>query len=79
MTKKQYVNEELVQAISDLLYKIGNEHGRNQGNVASDIFEHIKYNVRKGRIETTEFSMRISTLFELCSTYTISMPDFLLA
>ena len=79
MTKKQYVNEKLVQAISDLLCKIWNEDGRNQGNIASDIFADVKYNVRIGRIETTEFSMRISKLFELCSAYTISMPDFLLA
>ena len=38
MTKKQYVNEELVQAISDLLSEMRNEDGRNQGDVASNIF-----------------------------------------
>lgn len=76
MSKEQYINEKLVEAVYDLLKDIRNEDGRTQGDVAGDIFDDIKHNFHIGRLETTGGNMRISTLFQICKTYKISIADF---
>lgn len=76
MAKKQYIKEELIQAIYDLLKEIRKEDGRNQDDVSADIYNDIKYNFHIGRIETTGGNMRISTLYELCKIYKIPMSEF---
>ncbi len=76
MAKKQYINEELIQAIYELLKEIRNEDGRNQDDVSADIYNDIKYNFHIGRLETTGGNMRISTLYELCKTYKIPISTF---
>lgn len=76
MSKEQYINEKLVEAVYDLLKEIRKEDGRTQGDVAGDIFDDIKHNFHIGRLETTGGNMKISTLFELCKTYKISVSEF---
>lgn len=76
MAKKQYINQELIQAVYELLKELRKEDGRNQDDVSADIYNNIKYNFHIGRLETTGGNMRISTLFELCRIYKIPISEF---
>lgn len=76
MAKKQYINEELVEAVCILLKEIREKDGRIQQEVSTDIFNDIKYNFHLGRLETNGGNMRISTLFELCKTYGVPLSQF---
>lgn len=76
MSKKQYVNKELVDAVCELLKEIREHDGRIQQEVSTDIFNEIKFNFHLGRLETSGGNMRISTLFELCKSYEIPLSRF---
>ena len=76
MSKKQYVNKDFVKAVCDILKEIRERDDRTQDDVSVDIFNDIKYNFHIGRLETSGGNMRLSTLFELCKTYGVSMSEF---
>lgn len=68
--KGQRRNEKLIQAIAERLRQIRLEKGLTQETVYFDTQIHL------ARIESGKFNVSVSTLWDLCDYYKITLDDF---
>lgn len=69
-TMSQRKNKILLERIATVIKALRAEKGVSQQDVFNDINIHI------GRIETMQGNLSVSTLFDLCNYFNISMSDF---
>lgn len=73
---EQIKNERLLSAIKLVLKELRAESGLTQEQVANNIKANKDLSIHIGRNETRNQNMSVSTLYELCEYYKISLSAF---
>ena len=73
---KQIKNDKLIKTISLILKELREIKSLTQEEVMDEIKINKDLNIHIGRIETGRNNPTVSTLFELCEYYEISISEF---
>lgn len=72
----QIKNDRLLNAVKLVLKELRYKTGLSQEKVANDIKANKNLTIHIGRHESSNLNISVSTLFEICSYYDISISDF---
>ena len=72
----QIKNDKLLTAVQLVLKELRSKTGLSQEQVANDIKANKNLSIHIARNESAKLNLSISTLYELCEYYQISMSDF---
>lgn len=72
----QIKNEKLLSAVKLVLKELRSKTGLSQEKVANDIKANKNLTIHIGRHESANLNISLSTLFEICSYYEISISEF---
>lgn len=73
---EQIKNERLLSAVKLVLKELRTKTGLTQEQIANNIKANKDLSIHIGRNETGKQNMTISTLYELCEYYKVSLSDF---
>lgn len=73
---EQIKNERLLSAVKLVLKELRAKTGLTQEQIANNIKANKDLSIHIGRNETGKQNMTISTLYELCEYYNVSISDF---
>lgn len=72
----QIKNDKLLTAVKLVLKELRSKTGLSQEQVANDIKTNKNLSIHIARNESANLNISISTLYELCEYYQISVSDF---
>jgi transcriptional regulator with XRE-family HTH domain len=73
---EQIKNERLLSAVKQVLKELRAKTGLTQEQVANNIKANKDLSIHIGRNETGNQNMTVSTLYELCEYYKLSISEF---
>ena len=73
---EQIKNERLLSAVKLVLKELRAKTGLTQEQIANNIKANKDLSIHIGRNETGNQNMTISTIYELCEYYKVSISDF---
>jgi transcriptional regulator with XRE-family HTH domain len=73
---EQIKNERLLSAVKQVLKELRAKTGLTQEQVANNIKANKDLSIHIGRNETGNQNMTVSTLYELCEYYKVSISEF---